>query len=148
MRGLKYKKNCRNLNQQVQWHRFISVFTLHFWTNNQSIRKRKRAEHQQLPANAKLRSNKYLQKLNKNDFYGIIRIRKNHQQFSTYRTLQRQRRTHWRIKRCIEDNNVYVGSVCYFSNYDFETQQDYPLIFDAPTSSFGGFKGNPHSTMW
>ena len=85
-------------------------------------------------------SNKYLQKLNKNDFYGIIRIRK---------TINNSAR----IELCsnndtrIENPNGALRTTMYMSVLFAISQittlkraQDYPLIFDAPTSSFGGFK--------
>lgn len=85
-------------------------------------------------------SNKYLQKLNKNDFYGIIRIRK---------TINNSAR----IELCsnndtrIENPNGALRTTMYMSVLfaisqitTLKREQDYPLIFDAPTSSFGGFK--------
>ena len=85
-------------------------------------------------------SNKYLQKLNKNDFYGIIRTRK---------TINNSAR----IELCsnndtrIENPNGALRTTMYMSVLfaisqitTLKREQDYPLIFDAPTSSFGGFK--------
>lgn len=85
-------------------------------------------------------SNEYLQKLNKNDFYGIIRIRK---------TINNSAR----IELCsnndtrIENPNGALRTTMYMSVLfaisqitTLKREQDYPLIFDAPTSSFGGFK--------
>ena len=87
-----------------------------------------------------IESNKYLQKLNKNDFYGIIRIIK------TYNNSAR-------IELCshngtrIENPNGALKTTMYMSVLfaisqitTSKREQDYPLIFDAPTSSFGGFK--------
>lgn len=85
-------------------------------------------------------SNKYLQKLNKNDFYGIIRIRK------TYNNSARIELYSDNGTR-IENPNGALKTTMYMSVLfaisqitTLKREQDYPLIFDAPTSSFGGFK--------
>lgn len=85
-------------------------------------------------------SNKYLQKLNKNDFYGIIRIRKtinNSARIELYSDNGTR----------IENPNGALKTTMYMSVLfaisqitTVKREQDYPLIFDAPTSSFGGFK--------
>lgn len=85
-------------------------------------------------------SNKYLQKLNKNDFYGIIRIRKtinNSARIELYSNNGTR----------IENPNGALRTTMYMSVLfaisqitTLKREQDYPLIFDAPTSSFGGFK--------
>lgn len=85
-------------------------------------------------------SNNYLQKLNKNDFYGVIKIRKTINDSA-------------RIELCsengarIENPNGALKTTMYMSVLfaisritTLKRDQDYPLIFDAPTSSFGGFK--------
>lgn len=85
-------------------------------------------------------SNEYLQKLNKNDFYGIIRIRK---------TLNNSARIELYSDNGtrIENPNGALKTTMYMSVLfaisqitTLKREQDYPLIFDAPTSSFGGFK--------
>lgn len=85
-------------------------------------------------------SNKYLQKLNQNDFYGIIRIRK---------TLNKSARIELYSENgsLIENPNGALKTTMYMSVLfaisqitTLKREQDYPLIFDAPTSSFGGFK--------
>ncbi len=85
-------------------------------------------------------ANKYLQKLNKNDFYGIIRIRK---------TLNNSARIELYSDNGsrIEKPNGALKTTMYMSVLfaisqitTLKREQDYPLIFDAPTSSFGGFK--------
>ena len=85
-------------------------------------------------------SNNYLQKLNKNDFYGIIRIRK---------TLNNSARIELYSDNGtrIENPNGALKTTMYMSVLfaisqitTLKREQDYPLIFDAPTSSFGGFK--------
>ena len=85
-------------------------------------------------------SNNYLQKLNKNDFYGIIRIRK---------TLSNSARIELYSDNGtrIENPNGALKTTMYMSVLfaisqitTLKREQDYPLIFDAPTSSFGGFK--------
>ena len=85
-------------------------------------------------------SNKYLQKLNENDFYGIIRIRKtinNSARIELYSNNGTR----------IENPNGALRTTMYMSVLfaisqitTLKREQDYPLIFDAPTSSFGGFK--------
>ena len=85
-------------------------------------------------------SNKYLQKLNKNDFYGIIRIRKtvtNSARIELYSDNGKR----------IENPNGALKTTMYMSVLfaisqitTLKREQDYPLIFDAPTSSFGDFK--------
>ena len=85
-------------------------------------------------------SNKYLQKLNKNDFYGIIRIRKtinNSARIELYSDNGTR----------IENPNGALKTTMYMSVLfaisqitTLKREKDYPLIFDAPTSSFGGFK--------
>ena len=85
-------------------------------------------------------SNKYLQKLNKNDFYGIIHIRKtinNSARIELYSDNGTR----------IENPNGALKTTMYMSVLfaisqitTLKREQDYPLIFDAPTSSFGGFK--------
>lgn len=85
-------------------------------------------------------SNKYLQTLNKNDFYGIIRIRKtinNSARIELYSDNGTR----------IENPNGALKTTMYMSVLfaisqitTLKREQDYPLIFDAPTSSFGGFK--------
>lgn len=85
-------------------------------------------------------SNKYLQKLNKNDFYGIIRIRK---------TINNSARIELYSENnaIIENPNGALKTTMYMSVLfaisqitTVKREKDYPLIFDAPTSSFGGFK--------
>ena len=85
-------------------------------------------------------SNEYLKKLNKNDFYGIIRIRK---------TLNNSARIELYSENNvrIENPNGALKTTMYMSVLfavsritTLKREQDYPLIFDAPTSSFGGFK--------
>lgn len=85
-------------------------------------------------------SNKYLQKLNKNDFYGIIRIRKT---ISNSARIELYSDNGTRI----ENPNGALKTTMYMSVLfaisqitTLKREQDYPLIFDAPTSSFGGFK--------
>lgn len=85
-------------------------------------------------------SNQYLAKLNKNDFYGVIHIRK---------TIDNSARIelHSLNGGRIENPNGALKTTMYMSVLfaisqitTLKREQDYPLIFDAPTSSFGGFK--------
>ena len=85
-------------------------------------------------------ANQYLAKLNKNDFYGVIHIRK---------TIDNSARIelHSMNGGRIENPNGALKTTMYMSVLfaisqitTLKREQDYPLIFDAPTSSFGGFK--------
>lgn len=85
-------------------------------------------------------ANIYLQKLNKNDFYGIIRIRKT---MNNSARIELYSENNVRI----ENPNGALKTTMYMSVLfaisqitTLKREQDYPLIFDAPTSSFGGFK--------
>ena len=85
-------------------------------------------------------ANNYLQQLNKNDFYGEIRI---------VRTPDYSARIelHSASGEKIANPNGALRTTMYMSVLfavasitTLKREQDYPLIFDAPTSSFGGFK--------
>ncbi len=86
------------------------------------------------------KSNIYLAKLNENDFHGIIHIRKtinNSARIELYSDNDTR----------IENPNGALKTTMYMSVLfaiseitALKREQDYPLIFDAPTSSFGGFK--------
>lgn len=85
-------------------------------------------------------ANLYLQKLNKKDFHGIIRIQK---------TINDSARIELYSKNGIriEKPNGALKTTMYMSVLfaisqitTLKREQDYPLVFDAPTSSFGGFK--------
>ena len=85
-------------------------------------------------------ANDYLAKLNRNDFHGIIRIIK------TYNDSARIE-LHSENGLRIENPNGALKTTMYMSVLfaisritTLKREQDYPLIFDAPTSSFGGFK--------
>lgn len=85
-------------------------------------------------------ANRYLQKLNKNDFYGIIHIKKT---INNSAKIELYSENNIRI----ENPNGALKTTMYMSVLfaisqitTLKREQDYPLIFDAPTSSFGGFK--------
>lgn len=85
-------------------------------------------------------ANKYLQKLNKNDFYGIIRIRKT---FNNSATIELYSENNVEIlnPNGALKTTMYMSVLFAISQITtLKREQDYPLIFDAPTSSFGGFK--------
>lgn len=85
-------------------------------------------------------ANKYLQKLNKNDFYGIIRIRKS---FNNSATIELYSENNVEIlnPNGALKTTMYMSVLFAISQITtLKREQDYPLIFDAPTSSFGGFK--------
>ena len=92
-------------------------------------------------------SNKYLQKLNKNDFYGIIRIRKT---ISNSARIELYSDNGTRI----ENPNGALKTTMYMSVLfaisqitTLKRDQDYPLIFDAPTSSHSAGSKKTPSTM-
>ena len=85
-------------------------------------------------------SNKYLQKLNKNGFFGIIRIRKT---INNSARIELSSDSGTRIK----NPNGAVKTTMYMSLLfavakltTVKHENDYPLIFDAPTSSFTAAK--------
>lgn len=85
-------------------------------------------------------SNRYLQKLNKNDFYGIIRIRKTINN-SAHIELYSDNGTRIENPNGALKTTMYMSVLFAISQITtLKREQDYPLIFDAPTSSFGGFK--------
>lgn len=85
-------------------------------------------------------ANKYLQKLNKNDFYGIIRIRKTVTD-SARIELYSDNGTRIENPNGALKTTMYMSVLFAISQITtLKREQDYPLIFDAPTSSFGGFK--------
>lgn len=88
------------------------------------------------------KANTYLGKLNENDFHGVIYLR---------RTAEGSAR----IELCSEDGTIipnpsdsqkttmYMSVLFAISEITtLKREQDYPLIFDAPTSNMGGFKEN------
>ena len=85
-------------------------------------------------------SNKYLQKLNKNDFHGIIRIRKTANN-SAHIELYSDNGTRIENPNGALKTTMYMSVLFAISQITtLKREHDYPLIFDAPTSSFGGFK--------
>ncbi len=85
-------------------------------------------------------SNNYLSKLNKNDFYGIIRIKKTIDN-SAKIELYSENGTRIENPNGALKTTMYMSVLFAISQITtLKREQDYPLIFDAPTSSFGGFK--------
>ncbi len=85
-------------------------------------------------------ANKYLAELNKNDFHGTIRIEKTLNDSARIELISEDGSR-------IENPNGALRTTMYMSVLfavssitTLKREQDYPLIFDAPTSSFGGFK--------
>ena len=85
-------------------------------------------------------ANEYLQKLNKNDFYGIIKLRRKPNGGADI-LLESSNGT------LIDKPNGALKTTMYMSVLfavskitTLKREQDYPLIFDAPTSSFEDFK--------
>ena len=86
------------------------------------------------------KSNEYLSKLNRNDFYGIIRIRKTFDD-SARIELYSDNGTRIDHPNGALKTTMYMSVLFAISEITaLKREQDYPLIFDAPTSSFGGFK--------
>lgn len=85
-------------------------------------------------------SNDYLKKLNKNDFYGIIRIQKTYNN-SARIELYSENNTRIENPNGALKTTMYMSVLFAISKITtLKREQDYPLVFDAPTSSFGGFK--------
>ncbi|MCR5453459.1 MAG: AAA family ATPase [Bacteroidales bacterium] len=85
-------------------------------------------------------ANIYLQKLNVNDFHGIVKIRRNINGSA-------QVELHSANGALIAKPNGALNTTMYMSVLfavsnitTLKREQDYPLIFDAPTSSFGNVK--------
>ncbi len=86
------------------------------------------------------RANEYLGRLNTQDFHGIIRLVRSTQDTTEIRLLSANGRT-------ITDpsgsqlTTMYMSVLFAISDLtSAKRDEDYPLIFDAPTSSFGGMK--------
>ncbi len=86
------------------------------------------------------RANDYLARLNTQDFHGIIRLVRTSQDTTEIRLLSANGRT-------ITDpsgsqlTTMYMSVLFAISDLTSDKrEEDYPLIFDAPTSSFGGMK--------
>lgn len=86
------------------------------------------------------RSNDYLARLNTQDFHGIIRLVRTSQDTTEIRLLSANGRN-------ITDpsgsqlTTMYMSVLFAISDLTSDKrEEDYPLIFDAPTSSFGGMK--------
>lgn len=86
------------------------------------------------------RSNDYLARLNTQDFHGIIRLIRTSQDTTEIRLLSANGRN-------ITDpsgsqlTTMYMSVLFAISDLTSDKrEEDYPLIFDAPTSSFGGMK--------
>lgn len=86
------------------------------------------------------RANDYLARLNTQDFHGIIRLVRTSQDTTEIRLLSAN-------GRAITDpsgsqlTTMYMSVLFAISDLTSDKrEEDYPLIFDAPTSSFGGMK--------
>lgn len=86
------------------------------------------------------RANDYLARLNTQDFHGIIRLVRTSQNTTEIRLLSANGRS-------ITDpsgsqlTTMYMSVLFAISDLTSDKrEEDYPLIFDAPTSSFGGMK--------
>ena len=85
-------------------------------------------------------ANNYLSKLNRNDFHGIVRIQKTLNN-SAKIELYSENNTRIENPNGALKTTMYMSVLFAISEITaLKREQDYPLIFDAPTSSFGGFK--------
>lgn len=86
------------------------------------------------------KANLYLQKLNENDFYGIIKL-KRRQNGSADILLVSSNGTEITNPNGALKTTMYMSVLFAISRITtLKRDQDYPLIFDAPTSSFEDFK--------
>jgi len=97
------------------------------------------------------KANEYLAKLNENDFHGTIKIRRKveHKDGKAVESASIElnsinddgEETLIALPNGALKTTMYMSVLFAISNITtLKRDQDYPLIFDAPTSSFGGFK--------
>ncbi len=85
------------------------------------------------------KSNEYLQKLNEGDFYGVIHIWKSMGD-SAHIELCSKNGTRIENPNGALKTTMYMSVLFAISEITtLKREKDYPLIFDAPTSSFGSF---------
>lgn len=86
-------------------------------------------------------ANKYFERLNENDFRGEVRIKPSRINDSAYIQLYSSNGTQITKPGGAQQTTMYMSILFAISNITtLKREQDYPLIFDAPTSSFGDFK--------
>lgn len=87
-------------------------------------------------------ANVYLCKLNENDFHGVIRLRRT-AEGSARIELYGEDGTYVHNPSDSQKTTMYMSVLFAISDITtLKREQDYPLLFDAPTSNMGGFKEN------
>lgn len=85
-------------------------------------------------------ANGFLQKLNENDFHGVIRIKKTINNSARIELYSDSGTPIYNPNGALK-TTMYMSVLFAISRITtLKREQDYPLIFDAPTSSFGGLK--------
>ena len=86
-------------------------------------------------------ANRSFERLNENDFRGEVRIKPSRINDSAYIQLYSSNGTQITKPGGAQQTTMYMSILFAISNITtLKREQDYPLIFDAPTSSFGDFK--------
>ena len=87
-------------------------------------------------------ANVYLGKLNENDFHGIIRLKRT-AEGSARIELYSEDGTYVHNPSDSQKTTMYMSVLFAISDITtLKREQDYPLLFDAPTSNMGGYKEN------
>lgn len=88
------------------------------------------------------KTNEYFKLLNENDFRGEIRIRQTANDSAEIRLFS-SNGTYIKDPGGAQETTMYMSLLFAISDLTtLKTEEDYPLIFDAPTSSFEDFKEN------
>lgn len=88
------------------------------------------------------RTNNYFEKLNKNDFRGLIRIVQTASDSAEIKLFS-SNGTPIKNPGGAQETTMYMSLLFAISDLTtLKREEDYPLIFDAPTSSFENFKEN------
>lgn len=134
------KREYEELNPSGEWVRIYAKVHTAFDKILKSFERAKKSNLHKFLANLEEKANRYLQLLNVDDFHGIVRI---------IETANESARIQLRSSNGtdIDNPNGALQTTMYmsvlFAISDLTTlkrDEDYPLIFDAPTSSFESFK--------
>ncbi len=88
------------------------------------------------------KANVYLVKLNENDFHGVIRLKRT-AEGSARIELYSEDGSYIHNPSDSQKTTMYMSVLFAISDITtLKREQDYPLLFDAPTSNMGGFKEN------
>jgi len=86
------------------------------------------------------RANEYLDRLNANDFHGIVRLVKTADDSATIK-LYSENKTEIKKPSGSQKTTMFMSVLFAISDLtSLKREEDYPLIFDAATSSFGDTK--------